>query len=115
MHFREIMKNAEETDRTVEKTAEPNSSINSRIFVKDQNTKIRFLVDTRVDVCIFPRLKTTNYTRKSDYTLYAANGTKLVTYGDEIIAFNLCLCRTFSWRFIIANVKNFIIRMNFFT
>jgi hypothetical protein len=45
--------------------------------------------------------------------LYAAIGTKIATYGDNLITLNLRLRRSFPWRFIIANVENPIIGMNF--
>jgi hypothetical protein len=95
------------------KTAKLNGSMNSRIFVMDQDTKIRFLVDTDADVCVFPRTRTNNGARKNYYMLYAANGTKIATYGDKLITLNLRLRRSFSWRFIIANVENPIIGMDF--
>jgi hypothetical protein len=97
------------------KTAKLNGTTNRRIFVMDQDTKIRFLVDTGTDVCVFPRTRTNKGARESDYMLYAANGTKIATYGDKLITLNLRLRRSFPWRFIIANVENPIIGMDFFT
>jgi hypothetical protein len=70
-------------------------------------------VDTGADVHVFPRTRTNNGARDSDYMLYTANGTKIATYGDKLITFNLRLRRSFPWRIIITNVENPIIGMDF--
>jgi Retroviral aspartyl protease len=45
-----------------------------RLFCRDQNSKINFLIDTGADVSIIPA---TDLSNPKEYTLYAANGTLL--------------------------------------
>ncbi|UYV85054.1 hypothetical protein LAZ67_X004411 [Cordylochernes scorpioides] len=56
---------------------------NLRLFVTDKNTGLRFLVDSGADISIIPP-KDKNRMPSSDYKLYAANGTKIVTYGTKV-------------------------------
>jgi len=48
-----------------------------------------------------------------DYELYAANGSRITTYGFITIQPDLGLKRAFPWRFIIANVGQPIIGSDF--
>ena len=61
-------------------------SRSGHIFVTDRNSKIRFLVDTGADLCVFPRSCIRGHACKSDYELYAANGTRIATYGTTTLA-----------------------------
>jgi cleavage and polyadenylation specificity factor subunit 1 len=75
-----------------------------RLFVKDPLTKLSFLIDTGADVSVIPP------TRKHlpvdrEVQLFAANGTTINTYGMKDLAISLGLCRSFRWRFIVAEVK----------
>ncbi|XP_076247822.1 uncharacterized protein LOC143187496 [Calliopsis andreniformis] len=58
-----------------------------RIFVKDRRSKLSFLIDTGVDLCVYPRRLLRESPPKSVYELFAANGTCIATYGT--IAFDL--------------------------
>jgi hypothetical protein len=53
----------------------------SRLFVTDHNSKQRYLVDTGYDLCVFPWKLLPGRREGTDYTLYAANGTTIATYG----------------------------------
>lgn len=50
---------------------------------------------------------------QGNLTLFAANGSKINTYGHKIIALNLGLRRKFSWPFIIADLTKPIIGADF--
>jgi len=57
------------------------TTISSRLFVIDRYSKQRNLVDTGSDLCVFPRKLLPARRERTDYTLYAANGTTIPTYG----------------------------------
>ncbi|UYV84625.1 hypothetical protein LAZ67_X002882 [Cordylochernes scorpioides] len=82
-----------------------------RLFVFDKISKLKFLVDTGADVSIIPA--TAQFKQESDYKLYAANGSKIKTFGVKILNLDLGLRRDFQWPFIIANVKRGILGADF--
>lgn len=84
-----------------------------RLFVTDKVTKLQFLVDTGADVCVFPRSRLTEKREKSDYELYAANSTRIATYGLVTLNLDFGLRRAFMWRFIVADVDKPIIGVDF--
>ncbi|UYV78413.1 hypothetical protein LAZ67_16001275 [Cordylochernes scorpioides] len=49
----------------------------------------------------------------SDYKLYAANGTEIVTYGTKVRNLDIGLRRQFQWPFVIANTNRAIIGADF--
>ena len=66
----------------------------SRLFyVYDWSTHFRFLVDTGAEVSVLPP-STTERTCRQDYTLKAANGATIVTYGTRSLTLDLGLGRT---------------------
>ncbi|XP_015118221.1 uncharacterized protein LOC107041919 [Diachasma alloeum] len=93
--------------------ASDSRSTTRRLFITDQETKVRFLIDTGADLCVLPRRLVRGPQRKSTYELLAANGTVIPTYGTINIALNLRLRRTFPWRFVIADVSKPIIGADF--
>ncbi|XP_043479977.1 uncharacterized protein LOC122509791 [Leptopilina heterotoma] len=84
-----------------------------RLFLTDESSKIRFLVDTGADLCVFPRVQLPQPREKSTYELYAANGTLIATYGTQILNLNFGLRRQFTWRFVVADVEKPIIGADF--
>lgn len=84
-----------------------------RLFVTDQTTGTKYLVDTGADLSIFPASLQQKTKRPSSYCLYAANGTPIRTYGNEIKILNLGLRRSFKWEFLIADVTRPIIGADF--
>ena len=85
-----------------------------RIFVVDAATRKRFLVDTGADLCVYPHRDLPQPApRKSEFELVAANGTPIATYGTITLSLNLGLRREFTWRFIIADVDQPIIGVDF--
>ncbi|GFX01931.1 retrovirus-related Pol polyprotein from transposon 17.6 [Trichonephila clavipes] len=91
----------------------PGKCRKSQLFVKDRETGCQFLVDSGADVSILPWTKTKGECQASQYKLYAANGTKIATYGIKILTLDLGLRRPFQWPFIIAKVKRGIIGADF--
>jgi len=75
-----------------------------RLFLTDRYSKQRYLVETGSDLCVFPRKLLPGRSERTDYTLYAANGTTIPTYGWTSRSLNLGLRRDFTWRFVIADV-----------
>jgi hypothetical protein len=63
-------------------------------------------------LCFFPRQLLPGHRERSDYTLYAANGTSIPTYGWTPRFLNLGLRRDFTWHFAIADVQLPIIGIN---
>ncbi|UYV65624.1 hypothetical protein LAZ67_3004897 [Cordylochernes scorpioides] len=85
---------------------------NLRLFMTDKNTGLRFLVDSGADISIIPP-KDKNRMPISDYKLYAANGTEIVTYGTKVRNLDIGLRRQFQWPFVIANTNRAIIGADF--
>ncbi|UYV62609.1 hypothetical protein LAZ67_2001306, partial [Cordylochernes scorpioides] len=83
-----------------------------RLFVTDKNTRLRFLVNSGDDISIIPP-KDKNRMPSSDYKLYAANGTEIVTYGTKVRNLDIGLRRQFQWPFVIANTNRAIIGRDF--
>lgn len=79
----------------------------------DKTSKLNFLVDTGSDLCVYPRGLLREPRAKTDYQLFAANGTVISTYGWTQLQLNLGLRRTFTWRFVVADVSKPIIGVDF--
>lgn len=61
--------------------AHDDGSRSRRILVTDKKSKIAYLVDTGADLCVFPCHRVRGPVEKSQYELFAANGTSIPTYG----------------------------------
>ncbi|UYV72390.1 hypothetical protein LAZ67_9002916 [Cordylochernes scorpioides] len=85
---------------------------NSRLFVSDKKTGMRFLVDSGADVSLIP-YKGKIGTTLNDFKLYAANGTEISTYGTQILSLDLGLRRRFQWPFVIAKTNRGILGADF--
>ncbi len=83
-----------------------------RLFIYDDATKARYLIDSGADVSVLPAKKSDRVTT-ADLKLYAANGTAIDTYGERLIELHLGFRRSFRWRFIVANVQYPIIGADF--
>lgn len=81
-----------------------------RLFVTDQRTKMRYLIDTGADFSVLPP---TNRDVPHSYNLYAANGTPIKTYGTKVISVDFGLRRKMDWEFLIADVTKPIIGVDF--
>ena len=74
-----------------------------RLFVYDRYNKYEFLIDTGSIVSVLP--PPNPRPPVSEYTLYAANGSKILTYGQKTLTLNLRLRRPITWTFILADVN----------
>lgn len=84
-----------------------------RLFITDRRTKVQFLVDTGLDLCVYPRSAIREPRTKSKYELYAANGTRIATHGYTQLNLDLGLRRAFSWRFTVADITKSVIGVDF--
>lgn len=86
------------------------------IYVKDTLSEYSFLVDTGASLSTFPRNKAPGRTTRikdEDYYLVAANGTRVDTYGPIQVYLNLGGKWKFQWKFIVADVTEPTIGMDF--
>lgn len=84
-----------------------------RLFISDRHSKIQFLVDTGSDLCVYPRSAMKTPCTQAKYSLTAANGSVIHTYGQIHITLDLGLRRAFSWKFTIADIAKPIIGIDF--
>ncbi|XP_077548412.1 uncharacterized protein LOC144161657 [Haemaphysalis longicornis] len=85
-----------------------------RIFVTDQITKQRYLVDSGSDVCCYPQHHLQGPRPPTSFELSAANQSTVKTYGSLRLHIQLKnLCRYFHWNFVIAEVAEPIIGSDF--
>jgi hypothetical protein len=84
-----------------------------RLFVTYKSSKLRFLIDTDPDFCMFPRKLIPQRRERVNYNLCAANGTTIPTYGWLPLSLTLGLRREFTWRFVVANVTYPLIGADF--
>ena len=87
-----------------------------RLFVKDKNSKLSFLIDTGAQISVVPPTninKNKNKMYEPFFSLFAANGSIIKTYGTQIFELDLGLRRNFIWKFIIADVSKPIIGSDF--
>lgn len=88
------------------------ASIN-RLMIAEQKSSKKCLIDTGADVSVIPATPQDLSNSPHSTVLFAANGTPIKTYGEKRMELNLGLRRKFSWRFIIADVKQPIIGADF--
>ena len=79
-----------------------------RLHVVDRQTGIKFLVDSGSIVSLLPRSYAVRKTPPRDLKLTAVNGSSISTYGQKMLTIDLGLSCTFSWAFIVADVKSAI-------
>jgi transposase InsO family protein len=84
----------------------------SRLFIFDKSSHTKYLIDTGSEISALPASKFKNL-RKSDFFLYAANESKIATYGKRLVKLDLDLRKKFQWPFIIADVRQAIIGADF--
>ncbi|GFV24893.1 retrovirus-related Pol polyprotein from transposon 17.6 [Trichonephila clavipes] len=92
--------------------AEP-SQHTSRLFLLDRKSGQKFLIDSGSEICVIPPSPTMNKSPQSNFSLFAANNTKIPAYGMVRKELNLGLRRPFIWTFIIADVSSPIIGADF--
>ena len=82
------------------------------LFITDNCSSTRFLVDTGAQVSVIPP-SLRDKQSPSTLTLQAVNNTTIPTYGTRSLTLNLGLRRTFRWVFVVANVTNAILGADF--
>ena len=92
--------------------ANDNGPYNNRLIVFDKSSGLNFLVDTGADVSLIPK-RLVSKTQVSSFKLYAANGTKINTYGSKSLILNLGLRRVFKWKFCVADIQKPILGADF--
>ncbi|GFX60851.1 hypothetical protein TNCV_1311441 [Trichonephila clavipes] len=89
------------------------SQHSSRLFLLDHKSGQKFLIDSGSEICFIPPSPTMNKSPQSNFSLFAANNTKIPAYGMIRKELNLGLRRPFIWTFIIADVSSPIIGADF--
>ncbi|GFW34835.1 retrovirus-related Pol polyprotein from transposon 17.6 [Trichonephila clavipes] len=92
--------------------AEP-SQHTSRLFLLDRKSGQKFLIDSGSEICVIPPSPTMNKSPQSNFSLFAANNTKIPADGMVRKELNLGLRRPFIWTFIIADASSPIIGAHF--
>ncbi|GFW77098.1 retrovirus-related Pol polyprotein from transposon opus [Trichonephila clavipes] len=88
------------------------SSTSCRLFVRNRNFNICFLVDTGSDCSILPAKKPLKQSSPVQ-TFIVANGTPIQVCGRKLMSLDLGLRRNFVFPFFICNVSNAIIGTDF--
>ncbi|GFQ99397.1 peptidase A2 domain-containing protein [Trichonephila clavata] len=91
----------------------PTAIRQSRLFVFDKNTSLKFLVDSGSDVSCLPVPEMFKKLSPEPLQLFAANNSKILSYGSKLLNIDLGLRRNFSWKFLIASVPIPIIGADF--
>ena len=86
--------------------------LNSLLFIVDDNSAKRFLVDTGASVSMFPASHKDRHSGVRTPSLVAANGTNIATYGTREMSLRLDR-RNYKWPFIIADVKTPLLGADF--
>ncbi|GFT32191.1 retrovirus-related Pol polyprotein from transposon 17.6 [Trichonephila clavipes] len=92
--------------------AEPSQHA-SRLFLLNRKSGQKFLINSGSEICVIPPSPTMNKPPQSNFSLFAANNTKIPAYGMVRKELNLGLRRSFIWTFIIADVSSPIIGADF--
>ena len=86
----------------------------SRLFyVKDQNSRTQFLVDTGSEVSVLLPSTVSQKRSIDSLTLMAVNDTPIHTFGKQSLTLNLGLRRSLPWILIIADVQRPILGTDF--
>lgn len=90
-------------------------AISHRLYIFDKKSHLKFLIDSGSDVSCLPVTDKTKNLKPDSLELFAANNSKIRTYGTKLINVDLGLRRNFNWKFLIADVPTPIIGAGFFT
>ena len=97
------------------KAATGTHPVSRLLYVTDNNSRRRFLVDTGAAVSIYPAskaVKQTSTTPSHGTKLVAANSTHIRTYGQRRTTIDIGILKS-SWPFILADVDQPIIGADF--
>lgn len=87
-------------------------NVSGRLFVTDRKSGIRFLIDSGAAVSCLP-VRFSSNRRVTNFSLTAANGSKIRTYGVQRLELDLGLRRIFPFVFVIAEITHAIIGVDF--
>lgn len=85
---------------------------NSRLFVYDKISGFRFLVDSGAAVSCFPQ-RLSPESSPAELTLWAANGSRIRTFGSKTFELKFNVEKKFPWSFLVAEVSHPIIGADF--
>ncbi|GFW76108.1 retrovirus-related Pol polyprotein from transposon 17.6 [Trichonephila clavipes] len=85
----------------------------SRLFLLDRKSGQKFLIDSGSEICVIPPSPIMNKSPQSNFSLFAANNTKIPAYGMVRKELKLGLRQPFIWTFIIADKSSPIIGADF--
>lgn len=88
-------------------------STTSRLFIKDNQNKLNFLIDSGADLSVLPYKIFNTFKKDSNFNLSAANGSIINTFGTKLLEVDLGLRRKFKHNFILAEVNRPIIGADF--
>ena len=91
----------------------PGNSHSRLFYITDKISNRKFLVDTGAEISVIPPNKSDRHRRSLTFTLQAANGTQIHTYGQRSLTLNLNLRRPYRWIFTVADVKQPILGADF--
>ena len=74
------------------------------LYIKDRNSRLRFMIDTGADVSAIPPSQEERRRINSSFSLQAVNHSSIATFGNKSINIDLGLRREFRWIFIIADI-----------
>lgn len=84
-----------------------------RLHIVDRRTNFKFLIDSGSDISCIPAPKKANKLKPDSLQLFAANETKIFTYGSKTLQLDFGLRRNYEWKFLIAAVPTPIIGADF--
>ncbi|BES93979.1 multicellular organismal development [Nesidiocoris tenuis] len=113
MHFTLCIQVGKLPARSLDATEGSSGNKTRRLFVEDRISKLKFLIDSGADISVIPPSSISFRKQSSKHNLFAANGTPIPTFGEQLIDIDLGLRRKFCWPFIIADVKCPIIGADF--
>ena len=83
-----------------------------RLFIRDREHNINFLIDTGSDCSLLPATKNENKLQPTQI-FTAANGTPIKVFGQKLLSLDLGLRKKFVFPFLICNVSHAIIGADF--
>ncbi|GFR02630.1 retrovirus-related Pol polyprotein from transposon 297 [Trichonephila clavata] len=85
----------------------------NRLYLSNGTSQSKYLIDTGADVSVIPLTTASKHLPPASLQPFAANGTVISTYGQQLVTLDLGLRRVFKWPFIIAAVLPPIIGADF--
>lgn len=85
----------------------------SRLFLHDRKTGQKFLIDSGSEISVLPPSSKDRRNSSANFSLFAANNTKIPAYGFVHKQLDFGLRKPFSWTFVIADVTSPIIGADF--